>query len=174
MKPYLLFIPAALFVAGCSNNTQTFDPLAPYKNVHIIGRKSQSIGSFNYLTKDAEGYIDKEVIVYFDKIPFTKTFNLCADQGVYIANCQSKIVVSPTQNNGVIFSYDLNFYNGNYPARVGSMNILLPSTTARRMDNLTQYTSATFGEKQFLSSEKLEEAAFISIVRDTHLKQRRS
>jgi hypothetical protein len=70
MKPYFLLIPAALVVAGCSNNTQKFDPLAPYKNVHLIGKQSQSIGSFTYLTKDNNGYIDKEVIVYFSKIPF--------------------------------------------------------------------------------------------------------
>lgn len=163
MKPYFLLIPAVLVVAGCSNNTQKFDPLAPYKNVHIIGKQSQSIGSFTYLTKDSNGYIDKEVIVYFDKMPFTKKFNLCADQGVYIANCQSKITISPTKNNGVIFSYDLNFYNGNYPARVGNMNILLPSTTTRKMDNMTQYTSAEFSEEQFLTADKLEEATFISM-----------
>ncbi|PQJ84373.1 hypothetical protein [Aliivibrio sifiae] len=163
MKPYFLLIPAALVVAGCSNPEHTTDPLAPYKNIHIIGNKAQNVGSFNYLAKDNNGYIDKEVIVYFSKIPFTKTFDLCADQGVYIANCQSKITISKTKNKGLIFSYDLNFYNGNYPARVGNMNILLPSTTTRKMDNMTQHVSAEFSEEQFLTADKLEEATFISM-----------
>ncbi|OCH62497.1 hypothetical protein A6D98_05705 [Aliivibrio fischeri] len=161
MKPYLLLLPAALVVAGCSNQTSVPDPLAPYKNVHIIGNKKQSIGSFNYLSKDIDGYTDKQVIVYFNEIPFTSTFNLCADKGVYIANCKSTVSIFPSKNKGVIFNYDLNFYNGSYPARVGSMNILLPSTTTRKMDNLTQYTSAKFSEEQFLESEALEEATFI-------------
>lgn len=163
MKPYLLLIPAALFIAGCSSHKKIYDPLDPYKNIHIIGNKTQSIGSFNYLAKDKNDDIEKEVIVYFNKVPFTQTFNLCSDQEIYIANCQSVITVSPSRNNSVIFSYELNFYNGGYPARVGSMNILLPSTTTRKMDNLTQYNSTKFTLEQFLAAEKLEEATFISM-----------
>ncbi|WP_375320730.1 hypothetical protein [Aliivibrio logei] len=43
------------------------------------------------------------------------------------------------------------------------MNILLPSTTTRKMDNMTQHVSAEFSEEQFLTADKLEEATFISM-----------
>lgn len=105
---------ACLALTGCSNaknsnNTNSIKWNDIENKEHVIGNSESSVGLAKiniHTTYSPEPHVFE---VYYDSIPFSVSFDLCAELQKYKKSCPSKLSISKSGEDGYNLDIELNY-----------------------------------------------------------------